>query len=119
MPDRYAARVIEVPDEGIRLEPTPDSAAPEQPTEVNLLGMAIARALGAASYEHHPAPRNPEVQTIEALLAGEATMPWCAPRDGTPESREQGTVPYVVCERVGTGMFVCGVRYQADDADLP
>ncbi|MEV6655219.1 hypothetical protein [Streptomyces sp. NPDC051219] len=119
MPDRYAARVIDVPNEGIRLEPTPESVTPEQPTEINLLGMAIARALGAAAYEHHPAARNPQARTIEALLAGEATMPWCSPRDGTPAARERGTVPYVVCERAGTGVFVCGVRYRAVDADRP
>ena len=88
MADTYAAKVVEVPGEGIRLVPTRDSALPEQPNDVNLLGMSVALALGAAAYEHHPAPRDPELQTLDALLAGETTMPWRARpgRGGTASS---------------------------------
>lgn len=113
MSDIYAARVVDVPDEGIRLEPTRDSAVPEQPNDVNLLGMAVALALGAAAYEHHPEPRNPQVQTLETLLAGEAVMPWRARSDearGTAEG-DGDAAPYVVCERTGNGAFKCDVRY--------
>ncbi|MEU4098429.1 hypothetical protein [Streptomyces sp. NPDC026673] len=111
MSERYTARVIEVTGEGIRLQPAEGSVPPEQPTEVNLLGMAIALALGAAEYEHHPAPRDPRLQTLQALLAGEAVMPWRA-RGGEP-----GTVPYVECERSGSGAYVCALRRRpADDA---
>ncbi|MFD8079567.1 hypothetical protein ACFV3E_43945 [Streptomyces sp. NPDC059718] len=109
MTERYAARVIEVPDEGIRLHPTEGSAPPEQPTEVNLLGMAVALALGAAGYEHHPTLRDPRLQTLDALLAGEAVMPWRPPAAGT------GTAAYVECERSGSGVFTCAVRHRPAD----
>jgi hypothetical protein len=115
MPDVYAARVVDIPDEGIRLEPTPDSAVPEQPNEVNLLGMAVALALGTAAYEHHPEPRDPQLQTIEALLAGDAVMPWRA-RRATGKPRDPRAVPYIVCERTGN-VFKCAVQQRP--ADLP
>ncbi|WP_329133350.1 hypothetical protein OG552_15665 [Streptomyces sp. NBC_01476] len=108
MSDMYAAKVSDVPDKGIRLIPTPDATVPELPNEVNLLGMAVALALGAASYEHHPAPRDPEVQTLDALLAGEAVMPW------RPEAAVAGDgEPYVVCERTENGAYRCVVEYRA------
>ncbi|MGW3243932.1 hypothetical protein [Streptomyces sp. NPDC001070] len=117
MSERYAARVIEVPDEGIRLQPTEATVPPEQPTEVNLLGMAIALALGAADYEHHPAPRDPRLQTLDALLTGEAVMPWRARTGATAPAGEAGTVPYVECERTGAGVFTCAVRHRPGDGE--
>jgi hypothetical protein len=100
----YVARIVDVPDHGIRLEPTEDTVAPEQPTEVNLLGTAIALALGAAGYHHHPEPRDPELQTLDTLLSGEAVMPWR--RD---ETAGHGT-PYVVCETGAGGLPRCEVQ---------
>jgi hypothetical protein len=98
---KYVARIVEVPDRGIRLEPGEGTAVPERPTEVNLLGMAIALALGAAGYRHHPEQRDPELQTLDALLAGEAVMPW--------EPAEAGGTAYVVCE-LNDGRPTCEVR---------
>ncbi len=92
----YVARIVQVPDHGIRFEPAEGTVPPEQPTEVNLLGMAIALALGAAGYRHHPEPRNPELQTLVALLGGEAVMPWLPSTDATTDS-------YIVCEFTPAG----------------
>jgi len=110
MSDTYDARVVDIPGEGIRLEPAPGSAAPDKPNDVNLLGMAVALALGASGYEHHPEPRNPELQTLDALLAGEATMPWRA--KAAEQSRAVDTVPHVVCERTANGAFTCKVLHR-------
>ena len=103
--ERYVARVVEIADHGIRLEPAEGSVAPEEPTEVNLLGMAIALALGAAGYRHHAEPRDAELQTLDALLAGDAVMPW--------KPAESGGTPYVVCE-LNDGRPTCEVRPTAD-----
>ncbi|MCF3963103.1 hypothetical protein [Streptomyces fuscigenes] len=108
-PERYVARVVDVPEEGIRLAPAPGTAPPQEPTEVNLLGMAVALALGTADYEHHPEPRNPELQTVDALLAGDAVMPWRATREVA------GTDPYVVCERSASGHYHCRVQHRPED----
>ncbi|MCA1219681.1 hypothetical protein [Streptomyces sp. 8L] len=108
-PERYAARVVDVPDQGIRLAPVDGAAVPGEPTEANLLGMAVALALGAADYEHHPKPRDPGLQTIEALLAGDAVMPWRA------TAEVAGTVPYVVCDRSASGHYSCRVQHRPDD----
>ena len=107
----YIARIVEDADHGIRLEPTEDSSRPERPSDINLLGLAIALALGAAGYHHHPEPRDPELQTLDALLAGNAVMPWRADRDR--DASEQGSQPYIVCEPSLTGMPRCQVQYRA------
>jgi hypothetical protein len=108
MPRKYVAHIIDVPDQGIRLEPTADSSIPTQPNDLELLGLGIALAVGAADYEHHPEPRDPQIQTISALVAGDATMPWRA--SARPEP---GTVPHVVCERSDAGVWKCHVRFLA------
>ncbi len=100
---KYVARIVEVPGHGIKLEPVADSVAPEEPTEVNLLGMAIALALGAAGYRHHAEQRDPELQTLDALLSGEAVMPW---RAGGSSSSD---APYIVCD-LSDGPPKCEVR---------
>jgi hypothetical protein len=102
---RYVARIVEVPDHGIKLEPAEDSVAPDQPTEVNLLGMAIALALGAAGYRHHAEQRDPELQTLDALLTGDAVMPWRSP--------DEASTPYLVC-RLNDGLPTCEVRPTVD-----
>jgi hypothetical protein len=102
---KYVARIVEVPDRGIKLEPLADSVAPEQPTEVSLLAMSIALALGAAGYRHHAEQRDPELQTLDALLSGDAVMPWRAPAGGTAS--------YVVCD-LTDGPPKCQVRATAD-----
>ncbi|MEV0798424.1 hypothetical protein AB0I34_12080 [Kribbella sp. NPDC050281] len=102
---RYVARIVEVPDHGIKLEPAEDSVAPDQPTEVNLLGMAIALALGAAGYRHHAEQRDPELQTLDALLTGDAVMPWQSP--------DESSSPYLVCE-LNDGLPTCEVRPTVD-----
>jgi hypothetical protein len=116
---KYTARIVESHGEGIRLEPTEDSSIPDQPNEINLLGLAVALALGSAGYDHHPEPRNTEIQTIEGLLAGTATMPWQArsaeatshgvsgEEEGTPE-----TAPFIVCERSESGVSKCRVEHR-------
>jgi len=99
---RYVARIVEVPDHGIKLEPAEDSVTPDQPTEVNLLGMAIALALGAAGYRHHAEQRDPELQTLDTLLTGDAVMPWRPGESG-------GDTQYIVC-RLADGLPTCEVR---------
>jgi hypothetical protein len=113
MPDEYVARLVEVPDQGVRLEPTAGSVVPDNPYEVNLLALAVALAMGGAEYEHHPEPRNAEVQTLEGLLAGTATMPWRAGRPqaaGAPE-------PYVLCARSPSATWKCRVGPLPDDQE--
>jgi hypothetical protein len=105
MTSKYTAQVVEVPGEGVRLEPTAGSTTPELPNELNLLAMSVALALGRASYEHHPEPRDQEVQTIEALLAGKATMPW-------RRSKSDADTHYVSCEESASGVWTCEVRTQ-------
>jgi hypothetical protein len=100
---RYVARIVELRGQGIRLEPTEDSERPDQPNEVNMLGLAIALALGSAGYHHHPEPRDPGLQTLDALLAGEAVMPWRPERSNESE-------PYLVCERSASGPPICRVQ---------
>lgn len=101
---KYVARIVEVADHGIKLEPGEGTAVPDKPTEVNLLGMAIALALGAAGYRHHAEQRDPELQTLDALLAGDAVMPW--------KPAEPGTPAYLVCE-LNDGRPTCEVRPSA------
>ena len=103
---RYVARIVEDPEHGIRLEPADGSVAPDQPTEVNLLVMAIALALGAAGYRHHAEMRDPELQTLDALLSGDTAMPWRA-------SAGPAGTPYIVCE-LHDGRPTCEVRPGAD-----
>jgi hypothetical protein len=102
---RYVAQVVEVEGLGVKLEPGEGTTVPEKPTEVNLLGMAIALALGAAGYRHHPEQRDPELQTLDALLVGDAVMPWT--------SAESGGAAYIVCE-LNDGRPTCEVRPDAE-----
>jgi len=102
---RYVARIVDVPDHGIKLEPAEGSVTPEEPTEVNLLGMAIALALGAAGYRHHSEQRDPELQTLDTLLSGDAVMPW--------RPADDGATPYIVCA-LNDGRPTCEVRPTAD-----
>jgi hypothetical protein len=103
MAAKYVALITAVPGEGIRLEPTADAGIPDLPNEVNLLAMSVALALGRAEYEHHPEPRDPAVQTLDALLAGDAVMPWQARSTGPAEAH------YVTCERTESGTWLCRV----------
>ncbi|TDW77594.1 hypothetical protein [Kribbella pratensis] len=98
---KYTAQIVEVPDHGIKLEPVEGATVPDGPNEVNLLGMSIALALGAAGYHHHAEQRDPELQTLDALLAGDAVMPW--------KPAESGSTAYIVCE-LNDGRPTCEVR---------
>lgn len=112
MEPKYAARIVEVPHSGIRLEPLAGSVPPVQPNDLNLLAMAVALALGQAGYEHHPAPRDVRVQTVEGLLAGEAVMPW---RRRDAEAGRSG--PIVICEVADSGVARCRVEPGPADGD--
>ncbi|MFI5712980.1 hypothetical protein [Kribbella sp. NPDC051620] len=101
----YVARIVDVPDHGIRLEPADDSDRPDQPTATNLLAMSVALALGAAGYRHHPEPRDPELQTLDALLTGEAVMPWVS-------ETSAGDNTYIVCTPASTGLPHCRVEHR-------
>ena len=101
----YVAHIVEVPDHGIKLEPADGTTIPDQPTEVNLLGMAVALALGAAGYQHHPEPRDTDLQTLDALLAGDAVMPW--------RPAEPGAADTITCT-LTNGHPVCHVNPTAD-----
>lgn len=100
----YVARIVDVPGQGIRLEPAEDSVSPDQPTETNLLAMSAALALGAAGYRHHPETRHPGLQTLDALLAGEVVMPWVGT---TPTAADT----YLVCTLDGAPR--CHVEHRA------
>jgi hypothetical protein len=106
MAGKYTARIVDVPGEGIRLAPTDESTIPDQPTAADQLALAIALALGAADYEHHPEPRNPELQTVEAMLAGDAVLPWWA---GAEPGHSAGEA-HVVCEISDSGVAKCTVQ---------
>jgi hypothetical protein len=96
----YVARIVDVPDHGIRLEPTEDSVRPDRPDKTNLLALAVALTLGASGYHHHPEPRDPELQTLDALLAGEAVMPWLG-------IASAGDHTFIVCETSEAGPPAC------------
>ncbi len=100
----YSAEIVEAGD-GVRLRPAGDASIPTDLTEVHLLGLAIALAMGAAGYEHHPQPRDPESQTIDGLLAGEVTMPWRMTRAAAGAGATR-----VVCGRSDTGSWKCRVE---------
>jgi hypothetical protein len=102
----YRARVAEIHDEGILLQPEPGTTVPEDPSEVNLLVLAIAAALGAAHYEHHPEARSSELQSLEALLAGETAIPW-RPGSARPDGADE---PHLVCERLPSSAWRCRVE---------
>ena len=87
MTGSYTADIIDVPSHGIRLRPEHGADVPRAPSEQNLLALAIAMALGAAGYEHHPEPRDPGLQTIDALLEGHTTAPWRAAAGGRQRAR--------------------------------
>jgi hypothetical protein len=97
----YTAALVPQPDEGVRLAPAAGVAVPEDPSQVNLLALAVVHALGVAGWEHHPQPRNPEVQTLEAVLTGEVSLPWRAGSDGSGGSIE--------CTRQDSSVWTCRV----------
>jgi len=97
MPNHYVAAIVEVPGHGIRLDPTDESAVPEQLDEIHLLVLAVAFALGRGGYDHHPEPRDPAIQTLEGVLNGEAVLPWQAPpgaAHGTTIVCDRGAMPH-------------------------
>jgi hypothetical protein len=102
---RYSAEVISAGD-GVRLQPADGTEIPTDETQVHLLGLAIALAMGAAGYEHHPRPRDPDDQTIDRLLTGEATMPWQV----AGAYGGAATATHVVCDRSGSGSWKCHVQ---------
>jgi hypothetical protein len=104
--DSYRARVAEIHAQGILLQPDAGTTVPDDPSQVNLLVLAIAAALGAAGYEHHPEVRSSELESLDALVAGEVAIPWrpVAPRaDGADE-------PQLVCERLPSSAWRCRVE---------
>lgn len=109
MTGSYTADIIDVPSHGIRLRPEHGADVPRAPSEQNLLALAIAMALGAAGYEHHPEPRDPGLQTIDALLEGHTTAPWRAvPADGNGPAA--GPAHTVVCRRSKSAAWSCHVE---------
>ena len=107
MTGSYTADIIDVPSHGIRLRPEHGADVPRAPSEQNLLALAIALALGAAGYEHHPEPRDPGLQTIDALLEGHTTAPWRAlGRTATGD----GPAHAVVCQRSKSASWSCHVE---------
>jgi hypothetical protein len=102
---RYRAEIVEAGD-GVRLRPADDATIPTELNEVHLLGLAIALAMGAAGYEHHPEPRDAENQTIDALLAGEVTMPWRTARPASGNAQ----ATHVVCDRSDSGSWRCRIE---------
>lgn len=93
---RYVARIVQVSDHGIRFVPAEGTVPPEQPTEVNLLGMAIALALGAAGYRHHPEPRNSRAPDPGRSPRRRGVMPWLPATDAATDA-------YIVCELTPAG----------------
>jgi hypothetical protein len=105
MTGSYTAEIVDVPGHGVRLRPTGPAATPAEPGGANLLALAIALAMGADGYEHHPEPRDPGIQTIDGLLAGDTAMPW-QPAGGQQPGH------HIVCERSGSGSWKCHVQRQ-------
>jgi hypothetical protein len=101
----YRAEIVEA-GQGVRLRPEDETAIPDDMNEVHLLGLAIALAMGAAGYEHHPQPRDPENQTVDGLLAGEVTMPWRLVQPAAGSS----SASHVVCDRSDSGSWKCRVE---------
>jgi hypothetical protein len=100
---KYSAEIVEEAGQGVRLRPADGAAVPTELNEVHLLGLAVALAMGAAGYEHHPQPRDPDI-TIDTLLAGEVAMPWQKPSGGqAPASR-------IVCERSDSAAWRCRIE---------
>ena len=112
MTGSYTADIIDVPSHGIRLRPEQGADVPRAPSEQNLLALAIAMALGAAGYEHHPESRDPGLQTIDALLEGHTTAPWRAGQagggDGSAAAGPAGQA--VVCRRSKSASWSCHVE---------
>ena len=108
MTGSYTADIIDVPNHGIRLRPEPGADVPRAPSEQNLLALAIALALGAAGYEHHPEPRDPGLQTIDALLEGHTTAPWRAGQAASGDGQPLGHA--VVCQRSKSAAWSCHVE---------
>jgi len=111
----YTADIIDVPSHGIRLRPEHGADVPRAPSEQNLLALAIALALGAAGYEHHPEPRDPGLQTIDALLEGHTTAPWRARRPGGGDDGSGGgdgppAGHAIVCQRSKNAAWSCHVE---------
>lgn len=102
MTSKYTARIVAVPHSGIRLAPLGSSNPPDRPNDLNLLAMAIALALGQGGYEHHPEPRDAQIQTVEGLLAGEAVMPWVCRES---EAEDGGHI--IICEQADSGVAKC------------
>jgi hypothetical protein len=71
-------------------------------------------ALGAAGYEHHPEPRDPGLQTIDALLEGHTTAPWRASQGGGGDGSGGGAAGpaghAVVCQRSKSASWSCHVE---------
>ena len=101
----YRARLVSVHDQGTRLEPVPGTDVPDEPTEVNVLALGVAIALGAAGFEHHPEPRDPQMQTLEALVDGSAVIPW-RPAGATGPGGER----QIVCERRASSVWTCHIE---------
>ncbi|WP_326836580.1 hypothetical protein VSH64_16980 [Amycolatopsis rhabdoformis] len=101
MSDSYTAAIVHSPEAGVRLRPDATDL-PGDANDVNLLGMAIALALGRAGYEHHAEARDPQLQTLDALIAGDTVMPWRRPDDSTDEQ-------HLTCTRAATGAWRCEV----------
>jgi hypothetical protein len=100
---RYSAEIVEEAGHGVRLRPTDGTTVPTELNEVHLLGLAIALAMGAAGYEHHPEPRNPDI-TIDTLLTGDVAMPWQKP------SGEGASASRIVCERSDSAAWRCHIE---------
>jgi len=100
----YSARIVTMPD-GVRLQPVNPTNVPDNPYDVNLLALAVALSMGAAGYQHHPEPRDPQLD-LDELLQGTVTMPWIAPSTGEP---------LIVCERTSEGTWHCDLQ---DDSPL-
>jgi hypothetical protein len=87
------------------LQPESGTAVPTDPSDVNLLALAVAMALGAADYEHHPEPRSSEMQSLEGMLAGETAIPW---RPG-PARRDPAGEAILICERQPSSTWKCRI----------
>lgn len=103
----YSAELRNLPDHGLQLQPSAASVVPDQPEDLNLLALAVAIALGRAGYEHHPEPRDPEIQTFDALLRGETTAPW------RPETGVDDQPTHIRCEQLPTRVWTCTVDRSA------
>jgi hypothetical protein len=97
----FGAAIVELPNEGVMLQPDPNSSVPDAPSDENLLALSIMLTLGKAGFEHHPRPRAPEVELLSLMLTGQTSIPWQDPSGPHTPPR------HLTCRREDSSTWRC------------